>query len=70
MEITLNGQHVETLTLTADNNDLLHQFALKNVDVFIAPSKYIQEAAKADVSPIVHIPNFIELRPFQNFQQN
>jgi glycosyltransferase involved in cell wall biosynthesis len=48
----------------------LYRFALKNVDVFIAPSKYIQEAAKADVSPIVHIPNFIELRPFQNFQQN
>jgi A-macroglobulin TED domain/Carboxypeptidase regulatory-like domain/Alpha-2-macroglobulin family/MG2 domain/A-macroglobulin receptor binding domain/Alpha-2-macroglobulin bait region domain len=32
VEITLNGKPVETLTLTADNNDLLHQFALKNVD--------------------------------------
>jgi hypothetical protein len=32
VEITLNGRSVETLTLTADNNDLLHQFALKNVD--------------------------------------
>ena len=32
VEITLNGKSVETLTLTADNNDLLHQFALKNVD--------------------------------------
>ena len=32
VEITLNGKAVETLTLTADNNDLLHQFALKNVD--------------------------------------
>jgi hypothetical protein len=32
VEITLNGRSVDTLTLTADNNDLLHQFALKNVD--------------------------------------
>src|ERR1019366_71974 len=32
VEITLNGKSVETLTLTADNNDLLHQFALPNVD--------------------------------------
>ena len=32
VEITLNGKSVETLTLTADNNDLLHQFALKKVD--------------------------------------
>jgi hypothetical protein len=32
VEITLNGRTVETLTLNADNNDLLHQFALKVVD--------------------------------------
>src|SRR5260370_12867366 len=32
VEITINGQSVQTLTLTADNNDLLHQFALKNVE--------------------------------------
>jgi hypothetical protein len=32
VEVSLNGKTVETLTLTADNNDLLHQFALKNVD--------------------------------------
>ena len=32
VEITLNGKSVATLTLTADNNDLLHQFALPNVD--------------------------------------
>jgi hypothetical protein len=32
VQITLNGKPVETLTLSADNNDLLHQFALKNVD--------------------------------------
>ncbi len=32
VEITLNGQKAESLTLTADNNDLLHQFVLKGVD--------------------------------------
>jgi uncharacterized protein YfaS (alpha-2-macroglobulin family) len=32
VQVTLNGNAVETLTLTADNNDLLHQFVLKNVD--------------------------------------
>jgi uncharacterized protein YfaS (alpha-2-macroglobulin family) len=32
VEITLNGKPVEKLTLTPDNNDLLHQFVLKNVD--------------------------------------
>jgi hypothetical protein len=32
VEVSLNGKTVETLALTADNNDLLHQFALKNVD--------------------------------------
>lgn len=38
----------------------LYRFALKNVDVFIAPSKYIQKAAQADVSPVLHLPNFTE----------
>jgi hypothetical protein len=32
VEITLNGKPVEKLTLTPDNNDLLHQFALKGID--------------------------------------
>jgi uncharacterized protein YfaS (alpha-2-macroglobulin family) len=32
LEISLNGKPIEKLTLTPDNNDLLHQFALKNVD--------------------------------------
>jgi hypothetical protein len=30
VEITLNGKPAGTLTLTADNNDLLHQFTLKD----------------------------------------
>jgi uncharacterized protein YfaS (alpha-2-macroglobulin family) len=32
VEVSLNGKPVEKLTLTTDNNDLLHQFVLKNVD--------------------------------------
>lgn len=32
VEITLNGKPVEHLTVTADNNDLLHQFVLKGAD--------------------------------------
>lgn len=32
VEISLNGKTVQTLALTPENNDLLHQFAFKNVD--------------------------------------
>ncbi len=32
LEISLNGKQVEKLTLTAENNDLLHQFVFKGVD--------------------------------------
>ncbi len=32
LEVTLNGKPVEKLTLTQDNNDLLHQFVLKAID--------------------------------------
>ena len=32
VEISLNGQPIEHLTLTPDNNDLLHQFVLKGID--------------------------------------
>ena len=33
VEITLNGKPVEKLTLTPENNDLLHQFVFKGADV-------------------------------------
>jgi glycosyltransferase involved in cell wall biosynthesis len=39
---------------------MIYKLVLRNVDVFIAPSKFIQNAAKIDVSPIIHLPNFIE----------
>ncbi len=32
LEVTLNGKPVEKLTLTPENNDLLHQFVFKQVD--------------------------------------
>ena len=34
----------------------LYRFVLKNIDLFIAPSKYMQSMAKIDVSPIIHLP--------------
>ena len=35
LEISLNGKPVEKLTLTPDNNDLLHQFVFKGIDAKI-----------------------------------
>src|SRR5439155_10817084 len=32
LEISLNGKPVKKLTLTPDNNDLLHQFVFKDID--------------------------------------
>ena len=48
----------------------LYKLAFKNVDIFIAPSKYIQNIAKCDVSPIIHLPNFIELLQFHEITNN
>lgn len=48
----------------------VYNIALKNVDIFIAPSKYFQNMAKSDVSPILYLPNFIELRKFQELKNN
>jgi glycosyltransferase involved in cell wall biosynthesis len=48
----------------------LYKFTLKNVDVFTAPSKYIQNMAKTDVSPIIHLPNFIDLQKFHELTNN
>lgn len=48
----------------------LYRIAFKNVDIFITPSKYLQNIAKADVSPIIHLPYFIELRKFYELTNN
>ncbi len=48
----------------------VYKLGIKNVDLFIAPSKYMQNAAKGDLSPIIHLPNFIELREFHELKNN
>jgi len=48
----------------------IYNIALKNVDIFIAPSNYMQNIAKTDVSPIIYLPNFIELRQFHELTNN
>jgi glycosyltransferase involved in cell wall biosynthesis len=47
-----------------------YKFGLKHVDLFIAPSKYIQTLAQVDVAPILHVPNFIELHKFHELNNN
>ena len=43
---------------------LIYKPGIKNVDLLIAPSHYIQDAAKRDhPTPSIHLPNFIELKP-------
>jgi len=48
----------------------LYTLAFKNVDIFIAPSKFMQNVVKTDVSPIIYLPNFIELRKFHELKHN
>ena len=50
---------------------MIYRLSLKNVDVFIAPSRYMEKVAHKDVSPIMYLPNFIELgEEFHEIQQN
>jgi glycosyltransferase involved in cell wall biosynthesis len=37
---------------------------LRSVDLFVAPSHFMQRTAEIDVSPILHVPSFTELQPF------
>ncbi|MBV9179534.1 MAG: glycosyltransferase family 4 protein [Nitrososphaeraceae archaeon] len=48
----------------------LFKIGLKNVDIFIAPSRYIQKIAEDDVSPIMHIPNFIDPMSYYEISNN
>ena len=57
LEVLLNGKAVQKLTLTPDNNDLLHQFVFKGVDSNIiesqsAESKSIENAGRANTIEI------------------
>ena len=60
------------LSLLFDNvQSMLYRLFLKNIDVFIAPSRYMEKVASKDVSPIIHLPNFIELNEeFHEIQNN
>ncbi len=49
---------------------IFYRFGLKNVDIFIAPSKYIENVAKTELlSQIVHVPYFIEPLKFREWLQ-
>jgi uncharacterized protein YfaS (alpha-2-macroglobulin family) len=50
VEISLNGKPVENLTLTPDNNDLLHQFVFKNIDVKAASTLGIRFDGKGGLA--------------------
>ena len=49
---------------------IFYRLGFKNVDLFIAPSKYIRNVSKVDVLPIVHLPNFVELGKFHELKNN
>ena len=50
VEITLNGQTVQTLTLTADNNDLYHQFVFPRIDAKAANTVGLRFAGKGGLA--------------------
>jgi hypothetical protein len=50
VEITLNGKPVQKLTLTPDNNDLLHQFVFKGVDAKAANNVAIRFDGKGGLA--------------------
>lgn len=41
--------------------NVVYKLALKNVDLFIAPGKFMEDVASSDLSPVIYLPNFIEL---------
>jgi hypothetical protein len=50
VEISLNGKPVQTLALTPENNDLLHQFVFKNVDAGAAQNVEIRFNGKGGLA--------------------
>ncbi len=50
VEISMNGRTVQTLTLTPENNDLLHQFVFKNVDAKAAQNVAIRFNGKGGLA--------------------
>ncbi|HVR25210.1 MAG TPA: MG2 domain-containing protein [Candidatus Polarisedimenticolia bacterium] len=59
LEVLLNGKPVEKLTLTPDNNDLLHQFVLKDIDSKIVEAESEESQShesKTEESKIIEKP--------------
>jgi uncharacterized protein YfaS (alpha-2-macroglobulin family) len=50
VELTLNGKAVQKLTLTPDNNDLLHQFVFKQIDTKGANSVGLRFSGKGGLA--------------------
>lgn len=49
---------------------MIYMLALHNVDLFIAPSKFLENAAKSDVSPVIHLPNFTDMKEFYELKNS
>jgi len=67
LEILLNGKSVQTLTLTPENNDLLHQFVFKNIEAGVKPKGIESKSVEPESaeSRIVRRPvhaNTVEIR--------
>jgi hypothetical protein len=59
LEVLLNGKPIQKLRLTPDNNDLLHQFVLKDIDSKIVEAgseESKSHAAKTEESKIIEKP--------------
>ena len=50
--------------------NFIYKLAIKNIDLFIAPSRFMQSTAECDLSPIIHLPNFVDLRKFYELKNN
>jgi len=62
LEVLLNGKSVQKLTLTPENNDLLHQFVFKGIEGENIESKIeLSDAEAKRIAKLGH-PNTIEIR--------
>jgi hypothetical protein len=62
LEVLLNGKPVEKLTLTQENNDLLHQFVLKDIESKANESKSIDSSRIESNTVGSEIANTVEIR--------
>jgi uncharacterized protein YfaS (alpha-2-macroglobulin family) len=62
LQILLNGKPLEQLTLTAENNDLLHQFVFKGVDLKSIASKNFDSQSADSKTGASDNPDIVEIR--------